>query len=131
VITHHDFRKEETNMATQAPSHRDLETALIEKCWKDPEFKKEVVKDPKGMLERHIGQKLPANLKVFIHEEDANSLHFSLPPAPSNMTELGDDELEKVAGGTELVVIATIAFTAATVAAGTIASAQVTVKEGW
>ena len=75
-MTHHDFRKEDTNMETQATSHRDFQTALIEKCWKDPEFKKEVVKDPKGMLERHTGQKLPANVKIFIHEEDANSLHF-------------------------------------------------------
>ena len=118
-------------METQASSHRDLETALIEKCWRDPEFKKEVLKDPKGMLESHIGQKLPTNLKIFIHEEDANTLHFSLPPAPSNSAELSDEDLEKVAGGTELVVVATIAFSAATVAAGTIASAQVTVKEGW
>ena len=89
--------------AGAAPSltKRDLETALIEKCWKDPEFKKQVVTDPKGMLERHIGQKLPEDLKIFIHEEDANTLHFSLPPAPSNAMELSDEDLEKVAGGTE------------------------------
>jgi hypothetical protein len=86
-------------MEAQAVTRRDLETALIEKCWKDPEFKKTVLSDPKGMLERHIGQKLPAPLKVFIHEENANTLHFSIPPTPSNLTELSDDELEKVAGG--------------------------------
>ena len=113
-------------METQATSHRDLETALIEKCWKDPEFKKEVVKDPKGMLERHTGQKLPANLKIFIHEEDANNLHFSLPPAPSNVTELSDDELEKVAGGTELVAV-TVGLSLATIASG----AAVGLDAGW
>ena len=88
--------------AGAAPSltKRDLETALIEKCWNDPEFKKQVVSDPKGMLERHIGQKLPADFKIFIHEEDATTLHFPLPPAPSNLTELSDEDLEKVAGGT-------------------------------
>jgi Nitrile hydratase, alpha chain len=125
-----NFREEETNMEMQPPSHRDLETALIEKCWKDPDFKNEVVKDPKGMLERHIGQKLPANLKVFIHEEDANSLHFALPPTPSNATELSDDELEKVAGGTEVV-----GLVVATVAVGTLAvtlgSAAATAQHGW
>lgn len=104
-------------METQTNSHRELETALIEKCWKEPEFKKEVLRDPKGMLEQHIGQKLPADLKIFIHEEDANTLHFSLPPAPSNLTELSDDELEKVAGGTELV-LATVGVVAAATAAG-------------
>ena len=70
--------------AGAAPSltRRDLETALIEKCWKDPEFKKQIVSDPKGMLERHIAQKLPADLKIFIHEEDANTCIFLCRPRP-------------------------------------------------
>jgi hypothetical protein len=94
-------------MEAQPATRRDLETALIEKCWKDPDFKKQVTSDPKGMLERHTGQKLPAPIKIFIHEEDANTLHFSIPLAPSNLTELSDDELEKVAGGTDLLVVTT------------------------
>ena len=125
--------------AGAAPSltKRDVETALIEKCWKDPEFKREVVKDPKGMLERHIGQKLPADLKIFIHEEDASTLHFSLPPAPSNTAELSDEDLEKVAGGTELILaiptltVALAAWTAVVASAGVTASAAVTAKHGW
>ena len=94
-------------MEAQTATRRDLETALIEKCWKDPDFKKQVISDPKGMLERHTGQKLPAQIKIFIHEEDANTLHFSIPLAPSNLTELSDDELERVAGGTDLLVVTT------------------------
>jgi hypothetical protein len=128
------IKKGEIQMsAGAAPSltKRDVETALIEKCWKDPEFKKQVVTDPKGMLERHIGQKLPANLKIFIHEEDANTLHFSLPPAPSNTMELSDEDLEKVAGGTELIVIATVAWAAVTVASAVVSGGVVTAKQGW
>jgi hypothetical protein len=45
-------------------SRRDLEQALITKCWKEPEFRKQVTGDPKGMLEKHLGQKLPENLKI-------------------------------------------------------------------
>jgi len=86
-------------METQTPSRRGLETALIEKCWKDPEFKREVVKDPKGMLERHTGKKLPPELKIFIYEEDANTLHFSIPLAPAKLAELSEEQLERVAGG--------------------------------
>ena len=108
---------------------RDLETALIEKCWKDTEFKKQVVTDPKGMLERHIGQKLPADFKIFIHEEDATTLHFPLPPAPSNLTELSDEDLERVAGGTEIVSFAIWTVISATCSVW--AAADITVKKGW
>jgi hypothetical protein len=94
-----------------ATSRRDIETALVEKCWKDPEFKKAVVTDPKGMLERHTGKKLPPHVKIIIHEEDANTLHLSIPPGPANAEKLSDEDLERVAGGTEIVgiVVASVA----------------------
>ena len=99
-------------MAATSPTttRRDLETRLVEKAWKDQAFRKELLQDPKGMLERHTGQKLPAQVKIYVHEEDAHTLHFSIPPAPSNLTELADDDLAKVAGGTDigLTIIGTI-----------------------
>ena len=85
-------------------TRHDLETALIQKCWKDADFKKQVVSDPKGMLEHHMGRKLPAQLQIVIHEEDVNTLHFSIPANPSDVTELSDDDLATVAGGTDLLV---------------------------
>jgi hypothetical protein len=117
-------------MESQAATRRDLETALIEKCWKDPEFKKQVIGDPKGMLERHTGQKLPAPIKIFIHEEDANTLHFSIPSAPSNLSELSDDELERVAGGTDVTV--TFVVLSGILTAGVTAEAAATkIAGGW
>jgi Nitrile hydratase, alpha chain len=117
-------------METETPTRRDLETALIEKCWKDPEFKKQVISDPKGMLEHHIGQKLPAPIKIFIHQEDANTLHFSIPPAPANLTELSEDDLERVAGGTDIGI--TVIVASAIVGAGITAEAAVTkIQGGW
>ena len=104
-------------METSTTNRRDLETKLIEKCWKDPEFKKRVVSDPKGMLEQHTGQKLPAGLTIVVHEEDANTVHFTLPLPPTNLSELSDAELEKVAGGTDLVFL-TVATAAIAVSAG-------------
>ncbi len=117
-------------------TRKDLETRLIEKAWKDPEFKREVVKDPKGMLEKQLGRKLPLELKIIIHEEDPHTLHFTLPPAPSNVSELSDDELERVSGGTEIIIMATVlaasitAGTAVGTAIGTAAGATVS-SYGW
>ena len=113
---------------TQALTRRDMETRLIEKAWKDPVFRKDIVKDPKGMLEKHTGQKLPGQLRIYVHEEDANTLHFSIPSPPSNLNELSDEDLERVAGGTDLVVFtATIASLALTVGsiAGTAAATAI------
>jgi hypothetical protein len=119
---------EKKTMETQATTRRELETALIEKCWKDPEFKKAVVSDPKGMLERHTGRKLPAQVKIIIHEEDANTLHLSIPPAPSNLTELSDQDLERVAGGTDLIAGTMALATALALSAVTAAKG---VSAGW
>jgi Bacteriocin class II with double-glycine leader peptide len=118
---------EEKTMEAQARTRRDLGTALIEKCWKDPEFKKAVLSDPKGMLEQHLGQKLPRQLRILIHDEDANTLHFTLPPAPSNLTELSDEDLERVAGGTDVAVTIALAVIGAVTGAASAATASVAV----
>jgi Nitrile hydratase, alpha chain len=117
--------------APPSMTKRDLEVALVEKCWKDPEFKKQILADPKGMLERHIGTKLPGDLKIFVHEENAESVHFSLPPAPTNAMELSDEDLEKVAGGTELVVAFVAGTAVALGVAGLAGGAIATAKQGW
>jgi len=104
---------------TQAVTRREMETRLVEKAWKDPVFRKDIVKDPKGMLEMHTGQKLPGQLRIYVHEEDANTLHFSIPSPPSNLNELSDEDLERVAGGTDLVATGIVlAITAASAVGG-------------
>jgi len=108
---------------TVSSTRRDLETKLIEKAWKDPAFKQALISDPRGLIERYTGQKLPEQMRVFVHEEDANTLHFSIPAAPTNATQLSDAELEYVAGRTDfvptaLVVAATLLTSMAGVAAG-------------
>jgi hypothetical protein len=62
-------------------------------------------------------------------------LHFSLPPAPTNATELSDEDLEKVAGGTEVLVVLSVGFAAAVSFAGAVGSvagtAALTKSNGW
>jgi hypothetical protein len=81
-----------------------METALIEKCWKDPSLRREWSGDPKSMLERHTDRDLPEQIRIFVHEEDANTLHLAIPVAPANLSELSDEDLAKVAGGTDVAL---------------------------
>jgi len=54
-----------------------------------------------------------------VHEEDANSLHFVIPMKPqANLEELSDEELEKVAGGTDIGVTISISVAVALSIAG-------------
>jgi hypothetical protein len=118
-------------METPTTNRRELETQLIEKCWKDPEFKKQVVSDPKGMLEQHTGQKLPAGLKIVVHEEDANTLHFTIPQAPTNLSELSDAELERVAGGTDLIITLVVSLSVSIYGATLGVGLQRLNNDGW
>jgi len=86
----------------------EMETLIIEQAWKNPEFKKEFVSDPKGTIEKYSGQKLPESVKIQVHEEDANTMHITIPQAPQNMSELSDSDLERVAGGTDVTITAAI-----------------------
>jgi hypothetical protein len=113
-------------MESAAPpvTRQDLQTRLIEKAWKDPEFRKNIVQDPKGMLERQLGRPLPANMNIYVHEEDPNTLHFAIPPSPSNVSELSDDDLARVAGGTDIIITTCMmALADITIVAGTAAVA--------
>lgn len=110
-------------------TRRQLETALVRKCWKDPAFRREIVADPRGTLEKLTGQKVSEAVNIYIHEEDGNTIHLSIPPAPSNLTELSDVDLEKVAGGTDVAFTAAIVSLVASVV-GTGAAAA-TNQVGW
>jgi len=91
-------------MSAAAPtiSRHQFQSLIIERAWKNPEFKREFTANPKATIEKYTGQKLPDNLNVAVHQEDANTMHITIPLAPKNMAELSDTDLETVAGGTEI-----------------------------
>ena len=97
-------------MPGTAPLTRsDIEAKIVALAWQDDEFRRKFVADPKGQFEERLGTKLPDSLKMTAHEENENSLHFVIPMKPqANLDELSDEELEKVAGGTDLYIGYTI-----------------------
>lgn len=85
-------------MAEQSQSREAKLAPVIAKAWQDANFKKQLMANPKGVLEKEFGIKFPANLQIEVREESASKLYLVLPPKPSS-GELSEDQLEGVAGG--------------------------------
>lgn len=63
---------------------RDYANAeLTRRAWQDEAFRDELLRDPRGVVEREFGVRLPENLTLNVHEETADELHFVLPPRPA------------------------------------------------
>jgi hypothetical protein len=78
---------------------RELESQLIRKAWKDAEFRSQIVLDPKGTFENYLGRSLPDEVRIFVHEEDSNTIHFSIPETPTDLEALSEEQLERISGG--------------------------------
>ncbi|ATW27846.1 NHLP leader peptide family RiPP precursor [Candidatus Formimonas warabiya] len=74
----------------------EIEKKLIEKAWQDDQFRKELITNPKKVIEQELGCALPANINVKVVEETADTFYFRLPVNPNV---LPDEALDKVAGG--------------------------------
>ena len=48
----------------------------------DAGFQNLVVADPKKMLESFLGQRLPNQSRIFVHEDDQDTMHLTIPPSP-------------------------------------------------
>ena len=64
---------------------------------KDAAFRTSLNADPKAAVESVIGSPLPSNVAVSVVEDTDSTFNIVIPPAASD--ELGEDELEAVAGG--------------------------------
>ena len=64
---------------SEQTKRQELEIYLMRRAHTDPEFRDELMKDPKTVIERAIGLKFPEALTVLVHEEKLNELHVVLP----------------------------------------------------
>jgi hypothetical protein len=55
---------------------------IIRRAWSDPVFKQHLLADPRDVLEGMLGLVLPAELRVYIHEQTPTEVHLILPAAP-------------------------------------------------
>ena len=64
----------------------------------DEEFRKELLNDPKKVIEKYADEPLPEGFNVKVIENDPKyAATFVLPPLASEV--LGDDELDAISGG--------------------------------
>ena len=97
-------------MAEQAePSRGDLEARVIDRTRKDEAFRRALIEDPTGALERELQVKVPEGVSLSVLEESPTKRYLVLPPAPTREgIELSDKELEAVSGGDEHTLIWTV-----------------------
>jgi hypothetical protein len=86
---------------SEAAGRAEMERRLIERSLQDNVFRRQLLADPRAIMERELGTQLPENLRVVAVEETADTIYLVLPstsPAGEG-GKLTDQELEAVTGG--------------------------------
>ena len=73
---------------------KDLRARLIARAWHDPDFKRQLLANPKAAIEQEFGIELPGDLEVTAVEDTPDHLHLVVPVNRTGLTEerLGTDE---------------------------------------
>jgi len=85
-------------LQTAALQRKLVEAEIISRAWSDETFRQQLESDPKAAL-KDAGFPVPEGTAVSVTAESAETLTIVLPSKPKNLSELGEAELEAVAGG--------------------------------
>lgn len=85
----------------------DVLKTIISKAWEDEVFRKNLIANPKEVIENYTGAKvsIPEDKElVFVDQTDKTKVYVNIPHEP-NMEdiELSEEQLEEVAGGGQIV----------------------------
>jgi hypothetical protein len=72
----------------------DLKAQIIEKAWEDPQFKQQLLDDPKGAIKEAFGVDLPEGIELNVVEETPTSYYLVIPAKP-------EDSLTKSSNGVQ------------------------------
>ena len=77
----------------------EIQDLLTKFSQKNPNYRANLIKNPKAVIEGQLNNKLPGAIKVKTVEETADTIYIIVPYVPQAGKELGDAALEMVAGG--------------------------------
>ena len=83
----------------EALTRGEIQDLLTKFAQKNPNYRANLIKNPKAVIEGQLNNKLPAAIKVKAVEETADTIYVIVPYVPQAGKELGDAALEMVAGG--------------------------------
>ena len=81
----------------QTMSRGEVQDLLIKFAAENPQYRQELLRNPKGLIERQFNTSL-GNIKIKAVADTADTVHVAVPYVASS-GELSDADLEKVAGG--------------------------------
>ncbi|HEX5848686.1 MAG TPA: NHLP leader peptide family RiPP precursor [Rubrobacter sp.] len=86
---------------SEGSGRQETERRLIQRSLEDDVFRQQLLTDPRAIIERELGTRLPEGVRVEAVEETQDTIYLVLPSAspPGEGAELSDRELEAVAGG--------------------------------
>jgi hypothetical protein len=120
-------KQKEPPVSTAQLSRHDVEAKIVKRCWDNDAFRKEFLSDPAGCFVKYLNAPKAQLPKIIVHQEQPGTWHIVMPAKPAKAGELSDEELEKVAGGTDVsatVIMGTMFTAAAGVTAATVTQAE-------
>ena len=77
-----------------------IEDRIAAEAWKNPQFKKELLENPRAAITTHLKINIPDDVEISVVEETPKHITFVLPVNPAETgSELTLEALDAVAGG--------------------------------
>ena len=74
---------------------REMRSRLVEKATSNPEFRAQLISDPKTAIKDELEMAIPPNFTIKVHEDSRNTANLVLAPPAS----LAESDLETASGG--------------------------------